>query len=88
MTQHITDILIRNSLSKDITDRLSTLTMCPGDWRDLDKILVHNDYRDVVNDYQRREKQNLPNCTSLFKVCIYSHGGKCNCKGHCPFKRG
>lgn len=87
MSNYIQSILTRTNVPKDLVDRLDQLNMRPGDWGKLDEILFYNDYRDVVNDYQRREQRNLPRCTSLFKVCIYSHGGKCTGKGHCPFKR-
>jgi len=87
MTDYIKNILNNRNVPKEIVDKLESLTMGPGDWGDLDKILFYNDYRDVVNDYQHRQHQKLPNCTSIFKVCIYSHGGKCHGKYHCQWKK-
>lgn len=88
VANHIRDLLAEKNIPKNIADRLNGLSMLPGDWRDLDRLLSHDEYRDVVNDYQHREHKALPRCTSLFKVCIYSHGGKCTAKNrHCPYQK-
>lgn len=64
-------------------DELEHLSMTPEKWNILDKSLISDEYRVVVNDYQSREWARLPICRSLFGVCRNFSMGRCTRKEHC-----
>ena len=81
-------ICIKNKIQythADINECLESLTMQPSDWKILDIILDSDEYREVVLEYQEREKQRLPSCTSLFAVCRNFDNGKCTSHTFCSF---
>ena len=79
--------LTDKNVSKDIITKIDELRMFPSDWSNLSISLNADEYRAVVNEYQKRENASRPKCGALFMCCIYAHGGKCFCKTPCQYKR-
>lgn len=67
-------------------EELEELRMTPEMWSDLDRELDETEYRRMVIDYQRREYERLPYCSSLFGVCRNFDGGHCTSGACCKHK--
>ena len=65
---------------------IETLTMTPEKWAMLNSAITLDEYRAIVNDYQRREFELLPKCKTLFGLCKYWASGRCTNKKHCTSK--
>lgn len=81
-----TIITLSSKVMDELRKKIRTLTMTPADWSELDKRVWADDYRRIVNDYQKREKALRPTCNSAFGLCRYYDHGICGCKDSCGFK--
>ena len=72
----------------ELIDRLDSLTMTPKDWSKLNHMVGDDEYRKIVNDYQRRKEGKYPFCKLLFGVCRYWSDSRCTYSGYCGTRKG
>ena len=65
---------------------IKNLTMTPDMWYGLSLKVSHDEYHEIVMDYQKREFDRLPECKTIFGLCRYYSFGKCTKKGKCVSK--
>ena len=66
-----------------LNKKINTLTMTPADWTKLSHLVDAELYRQIVNNYQKREDEQRPKCNTIFGICRYFSFGRCTCSVHC-----
>lgn len=66
-----------------LNHKINTLTMEPADQTKLSHLVSSDLYRQIVNNYQRREDVLRPKCKTIFGLCRHFLFGKCTCKSYC-----
>ena len=73
--------------AKNLRARYESLAMTPADWAELNRRLDENEYRKMVLAYQKRERERMPKCGTLFGLCRYYDHGLCGNYMYCPCKK-
>ena len=67
-----------------LNQKINTLTMEPADWTKLSHLVSSDLYRQIVNNYQKREDALRPKCLSVFCTCHHlTFGRRCTCRSYC-----
>ena len=74
-------------MDSEMMKKFKELKMESSDWSKLSNTVNSDEYRSLVNDYQKRENETRPVCDTLFGTCRYcGYDFKCGYKGYCNHK--